>query len=154
MSRSYMRVENYIKNIEIYGPNQKKLRRLLSIGVNAILLHPELQYHMVAVGLTKSKEVILGYPKIKTHPFFKKYHEKYFNYAKAVHAEGDLTLKTMDKVLDTILVIRLGKKRNNIFNFFKLAKPCVSCQNVLADFQPQAKIYYTTNEASILPFIH
>jgi cytidine deaminase len=148
-----IRIEKLIENVKIFAPYQKKLRRLLTVGTQAIILHSELQYKMVAIGLTKNKEVFIGYPKIKTHPFFKRYHAEYLAHSKVVHAEGDLVLKCMDKELDIILVIRLGKSRNSCKEFFRMAKPCASCEHVLSDFQPHAKVFYTSHEGTILPFI-
>lgn len=127
-----------------------KMHSLLDIGINAIQLHKSSQFHLVAVGITKNKEIIIGYPTHKTHPFRLNFCQDYKDYTRWIHAEQDLCFKARadNSILACIMVVRLHKK----YETLKLARPCLMCQATVRAMQPRAKVYFTTNEETLEKF--
>lgn len=125
----------------------KRLKSALVIALEALRVRGHQKFYIVAVGITKNKEIILGYPKEKTHPDQLRLRPPSWHYMPWVHAEQDLCFqaRAMNATLTHIIVCRLHRK----YGSFKLAKPCELCQYTISLMQPHAKIYYTTNEGTI-----
>jgi cytidine deaminase len=121
----------------------KKIKMLLRIGVEALQLRRKERFCLAAIGLSKNKEIFIGFPTKKTHPGLVKFESWTEDYHRWIHAEQALCLQARanNAELTHILVIRLHKK----FGYLKLAKPCEMCQNTIKEFQPHAKVFYSTD---------
>lgn len=116
----------------------------------AIASEPAARQRMAALLVYKNEVIAVGYNKMKSHPFQRKYakHEQ----AIYLHAEIDC-IKNALRIVDesviaksTMYILRMKRPDDNPRLFIRgMSKPCCGCERALAQFDVK-KVYYTTDD--------
>lgn len=107
----------------------------------------------IAAGLIyKGELVTVGYNKLKSHPFQKRFSKN--DDAIFLHAENDCLVNAINEIpdiltyLDKCALLVARSKRGPSGWVAGIAKPCSGCQRAAAHFGI-SKVYYTNDEGGI-----